>query len=246
MTTGCTGTTAATPSLPRLRASWTRSARRMPCSAACWPRSSSPTSSTRPARAAELGDAAWRAMVERHHAVVRPIIGRYGGTEVDTAGDGFFATFDGPGRGGPSGPGDRQRGPGRGGGARRRPHGGMRAHRREARRPGDQHRCPHRCSRAPIGGARVEHGEEPGGRLRHGLRRSGQPSAQGRSRRVANLGRTLLSLAARDAKVAGRSRTDPVPVIDRSWRAPRCRRVDRPTWLRSRDTALADSRARRS
>ena len=76
---------------------------------------SSPTSSsTRPARAAELGDAAWRAMVERHHAVVRPIIGRYGGTEVDTAGDGFFATFDGPGRGGRSGPGDRQRGPGRG------------------------------------------------------------------------------------------------------------------------------------
>jgi class 3 adenylate cyclase len=51
------------------------------------------------ARAAELGDAAWRAVVEHHHAVVRSIIRRYGGSEVDTAGDGFFATFDGPGRG---------------------------------------------------------------------------------------------------------------------------------------------------
>jgi class 3 adenylate cyclase len=50
------------------------------------------------ARAAELGDAQWRALVERHHAVVRPVIARYGGTEVDTAGDGFFVTFDGPGR----------------------------------------------------------------------------------------------------------------------------------------------------
>lgn len=50
------------------------------------------------ARAAELGDARWRALVERHHALVRPAIARYGGVEVDTAGDGFFATFDGPGR----------------------------------------------------------------------------------------------------------------------------------------------------
>jgi class 3 adenylate cyclase/pimeloyl-ACP methyl ester carboxylesterase len=50
------------------------------------------------ARAAELGDARWRAVVERHHAVLRPIIRRYGGAEVDTAGDGFFATFAGPGR----------------------------------------------------------------------------------------------------------------------------------------------------
>jgi class 3 adenylate cyclase/pimeloyl-ACP methyl ester carboxylesterase len=50
-------------------------------------------------RAARLGDASWRELVERHHATVRGIIARYGGTEVDTAGDGFFATFDGPGRG---------------------------------------------------------------------------------------------------------------------------------------------------
>ena len=45
---------------------------------------------------AELGDARWRELVERHHAVVRRQLGRFRGREVDTAGDGFFATFDGP------------------------------------------------------------------------------------------------------------------------------------------------------
>jgi class 3 adenylate cyclase/pimeloyl-ACP methyl ester carboxylesterase len=50
-------------------------------------------------RAAELGDAGWKELVERHHAVVRAMLARYRGTEVDTAGDGFFATFDGPARG---------------------------------------------------------------------------------------------------------------------------------------------------
>jgi len=49
-------------------------------------------------RAVESGDAAWKTLVERHHAAVRAMIGRYRGTEVDTAGDGFFATFDGPAR----------------------------------------------------------------------------------------------------------------------------------------------------
>jgi class 3 adenylate cyclase len=50
-------------------------------------------------RAAALGDRAWKALRERHHATVRAMIGRYRGTEIDTAGDGFFATFDGPARG---------------------------------------------------------------------------------------------------------------------------------------------------
>jgi class 3 adenylate cyclase len=49
-------------------------------------------------RAAQLGDHAWKSLVERHHATIRAMIGRYRGTEVDTAGDGFFATFDGPAR----------------------------------------------------------------------------------------------------------------------------------------------------
>ncbi len=49
-------------------------------------------------RAAALGDRAWRDLAERHHAVVRAMLNRYRGSEVDTAGDGFFATFDGPAR----------------------------------------------------------------------------------------------------------------------------------------------------
>lgn len=49
-------------------------------------------------KAAELGDDAWRVLVERHHAIVRSMLGRFRGVEVDTAGDGFFATFDGPAR----------------------------------------------------------------------------------------------------------------------------------------------------
>jgi class 3 adenylate cyclase/pimeloyl-ACP methyl ester carboxylesterase len=48
--------------------------------------------------AAELGDTAWRDLVARHHATVRAMLARYRGREVDTAGDGFFATFDGPAR----------------------------------------------------------------------------------------------------------------------------------------------------
>jgi class 3 adenylate cyclase len=49
-------------------------------------------------RAVEIGDRAWHELVERHHGVVRAILARYRGREVDTAGDGFFATFDGPAR----------------------------------------------------------------------------------------------------------------------------------------------------
>ena len=49
-------------------------------------------------RAAELGDRGWRELVERHHATVRTLLARYRGTELDTAGDGFFASFDGPAR----------------------------------------------------------------------------------------------------------------------------------------------------
>ena len=49
-------------------------------------------------KAAELGDSAWKRLLEHHHAVVRSLLGRYRGTEISTAGDGFFATFDGPAR----------------------------------------------------------------------------------------------------------------------------------------------------
>jgi class 3 adenylate cyclase len=49
-------------------------------------------------KAGDLGDRRWRYLLEDHHARVRRALGRFHGTEVDTAGDGFFATFDGPAR----------------------------------------------------------------------------------------------------------------------------------------------------
>jgi class 3 adenylate cyclase len=51
------------------------------------------------ARAAQLGDRAWRELLQKHHEVVRSQLSRFRGREMDTAGDGFFATFDGPARG---------------------------------------------------------------------------------------------------------------------------------------------------
>jgi pimeloyl-ACP methyl ester carboxylesterase len=49
-------------------------------------------------RAAALGDRQWRDLLERHHNLVRRELNRFRGREVDTAGDAFFATFDGPAR----------------------------------------------------------------------------------------------------------------------------------------------------
>ena len=49
-------------------------------------------------KAATIGDRAWCELLERHHALVRRELGRFRGEERDTAGDGFFATFDGPAR----------------------------------------------------------------------------------------------------------------------------------------------------
>lgn len=48
--------------------------------------------------AASLGDRRWRDMLEQHHVTVRRELARFDGREIDTAGDGFFATFDGPAR----------------------------------------------------------------------------------------------------------------------------------------------------
>ncbi len=49
-------------------------------------------------RAAALGDRRWREVVEQHHSAIRTLLARYRGVEVDTAGDGFFASFEGPAR----------------------------------------------------------------------------------------------------------------------------------------------------
>ena len=47
---------------------------------------------------AALGDAGWRDLLAQHHTIVRRELNRFHGVEYDTAGDGFFASFDGPAR----------------------------------------------------------------------------------------------------------------------------------------------------
>lgn len=49
-------------------------------------------------QAVQLGDRQWREKLEAHHAVVREELRRFRGREIDTAGDGFLASFDGPAR----------------------------------------------------------------------------------------------------------------------------------------------------
>jgi pimeloyl-ACP methyl ester carboxylesterase len=49
-------------------------------------------------RAAEIGDRAWKELLCHHHFLVRQQLERYRGREIDTAGDGFLASFDGPAR----------------------------------------------------------------------------------------------------------------------------------------------------
>jgi class 3 adenylate cyclase len=49
-------------------------------------------------RAGALGDHAWAELLERHHQLVRRELARFGGEEIDAAGDGFLVLFDGPAR----------------------------------------------------------------------------------------------------------------------------------------------------
>jgi len=48
--------------------------------------------------AADIGDAAWRRLIERHDEIVRRQLELYQGREIKTLGDGFLATFEGPAR----------------------------------------------------------------------------------------------------------------------------------------------------
>ena len=50
-------------------------------------------------RAVELGDSQWTDLLREHHSLVRRELARFRGRELDTAGDGFLASFDGPARG---------------------------------------------------------------------------------------------------------------------------------------------------
>jgi len=47
---------------------------------------------------AALGDRRWRSLLAEHHASIRRQLATFGGRELDTAGDGFLAAFDGPAR----------------------------------------------------------------------------------------------------------------------------------------------------
>src|SRR5262249_52884667 len=47
-------------------------------------------------RAAAMGDRDWHALLDAHDAIVRSQLARFRGREVNTSGDGFLATFDGP------------------------------------------------------------------------------------------------------------------------------------------------------
>src|SRR3954452_18099318 len=49
-------------------------------------------------RLASVGDAAWNRLIEQHNLAVREVVERYRGKEIDTTGDGFFLSFDGPAR----------------------------------------------------------------------------------------------------------------------------------------------------
>jgi class 3 adenylate cyclase len=51
------------------------------------------------AKAERLGDGAWRELLGRHHSLVRSELAHHGGREIDNAGDGFLASFEGPARG---------------------------------------------------------------------------------------------------------------------------------------------------
>jgi pimeloyl-ACP methyl ester carboxylesterase len=145
-------------------------------------------------KASQVGDAQWRQLLERHHALVRRELMRARGNEVDTAGDGFLAAFDGPARAircacaiTESGEGARPRCPGRA--AHRR----MRADRRESGRNRCAHRRPGRRQSQPWRSARLKHRQRPGGGLRARVRRPRSPRTQRHPRRVASLhGRQLI------------------------------------------------------
>jgi class 3 adenylate cyclase len=123
----------------------------------------------------ELGDRGWALLVERHHAGVREQLRRFRGIEVDTAGDGFFATF---GRAGARDPlwlcHPRRAGGARPRRAHRHPYGRVCAGRREAFGNRGQHR---RAWRRP---PRPEKSSSPR------LSRISSPARESRSRSAAS------------------------------------------------------------
>ena len=151
-------------------------------------------------RARELGDRRWRDLLERHNEVVRRDLERFRGVEIDTAGDGFFATFDGPARAIRCARSIVENVRGVGLDVRSGLHTGECELERWI---GSGNRCPHgrarrlRClSRR---GARVEHREGSRRRIWNRVHRPRRARAQGDSGRVAVVRRKLTTSTATSA-----------------------------------------------
>jgi hypothetical protein len=136
--------------------------------------------------ARRLGDRRWGYLLEDHHAHVRRLLKRFRGMEVDTAGDGFFATFDGPARAIRCACAIRDAVADLGIEIRAGLHTGeVGAQGRGGHRPGGPRGGPGRRARRRQRGAGHQHRADARPRLRHRLRRPGEPQAQGSSRPVA-------------------------------------------------------------
>ena len=123
-------------------------------------------------KAADVGDSAWRELLACHHALVRGLLARHRGEELDTAGDGFFAAFDGPGRAIEAACDPRRSSETRTRDPRGPPHRRMRARRRQARGDRGLHRRADLRSRGSRRCPRVGNRQGSRGRLRSCLRGS--------------------------------------------------------------------------
>ena len=122
-------------------------------------------------RAAELGDRRWSELLSAHHERVRGELERFRGREIDTAGDGFLATFDGPARAVRCAEAIAGSVRDLGIEVRAGVHTGeVELSDDERPRPGGAHRRPDRRARRPVRGPRVEHREGSGGGIRAQLR----------------------------------------------------------------------------
>src|SRR5919197_195203 len=159
------------------------------------------------AGAVELGDRRWRELLERHHAVTRQFLRRWREEELDVAGDGFFARFDGPARAVRCALDITSRVRDLGLQLRAGVHLRMRADRREGRRLGGAHRGPGRGTCRTRRGARSAHRARPGCRIGHRIRGMWIGAAQGNSGRVGSLrserdvARAVLGCARHDSNV---------------------------------------------
>ena len=139
-------------------------------------------------RAAEVGDRAWRELLDRHDELVRSCIERAGGRLVKTTGDGVLATFDGPGRALEASREISTSAPTLDLHVRAGLHAGeIEIDRRRHRRAGRPRRGSRLRARRPGRGAREQHRSRPRLRFGGGVQRPRQPRPEGRARSVASV-----------------------------------------------------------